>query len=72
MKTGLLKEREGWRYYGAAVTYAVLGYGLGIAGLFSPTIAINFAATLLLAHAMTIAATRVAGFAASPSASGSI
>ena len=56
MKTGLLKEREGWRYYGAAVAYAVLGYGLGIAGLFSPTIAINFAATLLLAHAMTIAA----------------
>jgi len=56
MKKGLLKEREGWRYYGAAVAYAVIGYGLGIAGLFSPLLAINFAATLLLAHAMTIAA----------------
>ena len=56
MKTDLLNEREGWRYYGAAVTYAVFGYGLGIAGLFHPAIAINFAATLLLAHAMTIAA----------------
>lgn len=55
-KTGFLKEREGWRYYGAAVAYAVFGYGLGIAGLFSPSPAMNFAATLLLAHAMTIAA----------------
>jgi omega-6 fatty acid desaturase (delta-12 desaturase) len=55
-KTSLLKEREGWRYYGTAVTYAVFGYGLGIAGLFSATLAINIVATLLLAHAMTIAA----------------
>jgi len=53
---GLLKEREGWRYYGAAVTYAIFGYGFGMVGLFSPSPSVNFAATLLLAHAMTIAA----------------
>ena len=55
-KTGLLKEPAGWLYYGVAVSYAVGGYGLGIAGLFSDVLAINAAATLLLAHAMTIAA----------------
>ena len=53
---GLLKEREGWFYYGVAVSYAVVGYGLGIAGLFSAVPLVNIAATLLLAHAMTIAA----------------
>lgn len=54
--TGLLKEREGWLYYGVAITYALIGYGLGIAGLFSPSVAINVGATLLLAHSMTISA----------------
>jgi omega-6 fatty acid desaturase (delta-12 desaturase) len=54
--SGLLKEPEGWLYYGVAVSYAVVGYGLGIAGLFSRAPAINFAATILLAHAMTISA----------------
>ena len=54
--TGLLKEPTGWLYYGVAVSYAVGGYGLGIAGLFSSAPAINVAATLLLAHAMTISA----------------
>jgi omega-6 fatty acid desaturase (delta-12 desaturase) len=54
--TGFFKEREGWRYHGTAVTYAILGYGLGVAGLFSASPALNVAAIILLAHAMTIAA----------------
>jgi len=55
-KTGLLNERAGWMYYGTAVAYAVGAYALGIAGLFDPSLLINAAATLLLAHAMTISA----------------
>lgn len=55
-KTGLLKHRDGWLYYGAAVVYAIGGYGLGIAGLFHEFWWVNAGATLLLAHAMTIAA----------------
>ena len=55
-KTGPLKEPAGWLYYGVAVSYAVGAYSLGLAGLFSSVLAINAAATLLLAHAMTIAA----------------
>jgi fatty acid desaturase len=55
-KTGLLKERSAWVYYGAAVGYALGAYGLGIAGLFSSSIVVNIGATLLLAHAMTISA----------------
>jgi len=54
--TGLLKERAGWLYYGAAVTYAIGGYVLGLTGLFNSSLLINVAATLLLAHAMTISA----------------
>jgi len=54
--TGLLNERAGWLYYGAAVIYAVGGYALGLAGLFSSALLMNVVATLLLAHAMTIAA----------------
>ena len=54
--TGLLKERDAWPYYGAAVSYAVGGYALGMAGLFSSAWTINAMATLLLAHAMTISA----------------
>ncbi len=52
----LLNEPEGLRYNGGALTYAVLGYVTGIAGLFHSHWAVNLAATLLLAHAMTIAA----------------
>ena len=52
----MLKDRAGWWYYGATVSYAVAAYGLGLAGLFHPHWAINIAATLLLAHAMVIAA----------------
>jgi len=50
------KEPEGLRYYTAAVSYAVAAYALGLAGLFHPALFVNVAATLLLAHGMTIAA----------------
>ena len=56
MITAVLKEPEGFRWYGLAVAYAVFGYGLGIAGLFSPLWWVNALATVLLAHAMIIAA----------------
>jgi fatty acid desaturase len=51
-----LKEPAGLRYNGATLAYAVLGYVAGFAGLFHPYWAVNLTATLLLAHAMTIAA----------------
>jgi omega-6 fatty acid desaturase (delta-12 desaturase) len=51
-----LKETEGLRWYGAAVAYAVFGYVAGLAGLFSTSWLVNAGSTLLLAHAMTIAA----------------
>jgi omega-6 fatty acid desaturase (delta-12 desaturase) len=51
-----LKEPEGLRYNGIAVAYAILGYVAGFAGLFHPAWSVNLLATLLLAHAMTIAA----------------
>jgi fatty acid desaturase len=54
--SGLLHEREGLRYHGGALAYAVLGYAAGVAGLFHPFWLVNLAAVLLLAHAMTIAA----------------
>jgi fatty acid desaturase len=52
----ILKEPEGLRYYGGAAGYALLGYGAGLAGLFHPNWIVSLAATILLAHAMTIAA----------------
>jgi len=51
-----LKERDGLLYYGLAVSYAGVGYVLGFAVLFSNQWAVNAAGTLLLAHAMIIAA----------------
>ena len=51
-----LNEPESLRYNGAALAYAVLGYITGFAGLFQDHWAVNLAATLLLAHAMTISA----------------
>ncbi len=51
-----LKESEGLFYYGLAVSYACAGYVLGFAALFSGSWAINAVGTLLLAHAMIIAA----------------
>ncbi len=54
--TGLFKEQEGLLYHGAAMGYAAVSYILGFAGLFHGYWLINLLATLLLAHAMTIAA----------------
>jgi fatty acid desaturase len=51
-----LHEPDGLWYSGGALLYAVLGYALGLAGLFHPYLIVNAFATLLLAHAMTIAA----------------
>jgi fatty acid desaturase len=51
-----LKQSEGLTYHGGAVLYAVLGYGLGLAGLLSESLLVKLPATLLLAHAMVIAA----------------
>jgi fatty acid desaturase len=51
-----LKEPTGLRYNGGAFLYATGGYVLGFAGLFHGSLVVNGAATLLLAHAMTIAA----------------
>ena len=51
-----LKEREGLLYYGLAVSYACVAYVLGFAALFSNLWVVNAAGTLLLAHAMIIAA----------------
>jgi fatty acid desaturase len=56
MGSTLLKRPEGLYYHGGAVLYAVLGYGLGLAGLFSPHLPLQLLSTLLLAHAMVIAA----------------
>ena len=53
---GLIKYPDGLLYYGAASGYAVLAYVLGFLGLFHADILVNAAATLMLAHAMTIAA----------------
>ena len=55
-KAGLLKEPRGLLYYGAATSYAVVGYVLGFAGLLHDHWSVNAAATLLLAHSMIIAA----------------
>jgi omega-6 fatty acid desaturase (delta-12 desaturase) len=51
-----IKDEAGWLYYGVALAYAIVGYALGLTGLFSETWWVNAAATVLLAHSMTIAA----------------
>ena len=56
MGSSILKEREGLRYNGPAVSYAVFPYILGCYGLFRPEWWVNALATLLLAHSMVIAA----------------
>ncbi len=53
---GIFKDRAGLWNYVAAVGYAVGAYALGLLGLFHWNWVINLFATLLLAHAMTIAA----------------
>lgn len=52
----LLNEPEGLRYQGGALAYAVVGYAVGLAGLFQADPLVYVASTLLLAHAMIIAA----------------
>ena len=52
----LFKEPQGVLMNGAALPYAVAGYVVGFVGLFHDSWAVNAAATLLLAHAMVIAA----------------
>lgn len=56
MGSALLKRPEGLSYHGGAVLYAVVGYMLGLVGLFASSLLVQLAATLLLAHAMVIAA----------------
>ena len=56
MSVAVLKESAGLWFNGGALLYAVVGYVLGIAGLFHASWVVNFGATLLLAHAMTISA----------------
>jgi fatty acid desaturase len=56
MSAAILKEPEGLVYYGLAIAYAISSYALGFAGLFHPAWPVNLLATLLLAHAMVIAA----------------
>ena len=52
----LIKDPLGFRFYGAAVVYALAAYGFGFAGLFSSGWIVNAGATLLLSHGMIIAA----------------
>ena len=52
----LFKEPRGLLMHGGALLYAVTGYVAGFAGLFVASWLVNAAATLLLAHAMVIAA----------------
>ena len=56
MLTAILKEPAGLVYYGGAFIYAVAGFAGGFAGLFHSAWYVNLLATLLLAHAMVIAA----------------
>ena len=56
ISSAILKEPEGLRYNGAAFVYVLAAYALGISGLFHDSWLVNLPATLLLAHAMIIAA----------------
>ncbi len=56
MLAAILREPQGQIYYGLAIAYAITGYILGFAGLFHAAWPVNIIATLLLAHAMVIAA----------------
>jgi len=51
-----LQERAGLRFYGGALLYALSGYVIGWAGLFSSNLLINLGAMLWLGHSMIIAA----------------
>ena len=52
----LFKEPEGLIYNGGAILYAIIGYTIGFFGLFNANIMINIFSSLLLGHAMIIAA----------------
>ena len=52
----VFRDPKGLLYDGAALVYALAAYGLGIAGLFHSSPWVNGAATLALAHGMTISA----------------
>ena len=52
----MLNEAEGLRYYGGALLYVLIGYLGGFAGLLNDSPLVNLFGTLMLAHAMTIAA----------------
>lgn len=52
----LFKDPAGLKYNGVALSYSVIGYAVGFAGLFHESWLVNLPATLLLAHSMTIAA----------------
>ncbi len=54
--TRFFHEPQGLLYHGAALLYGVVGYVLGLTGLFSENPWVNAGATLLLGHAMTICA----------------
>lgn len=56
MVTAIMKEPAGLHYNGLAVAYSIAAYALGFYGLFRPEWLVNILATLLLAHAMVIAA----------------
>lgn len=50
------RDSSGWIFHGAAVGYAVVGFVLGLLGILNEAVVLNILGTLLLAHAMTIAA----------------
>ena len=53
---GVFKEPQGVLYHGGAFLYAIGGYGLGLFGLFHTSWIVTVLATVLLGHAMIIAA----------------
>ena len=56
MMEKIFKEPEGIIYNGGAIFYAIIAYVIGFVGLFNSSVIINALATLLLGHAMIIAA----------------
>lgn len=53
---GLFRQTDGLLPHGAAISYAVIGYGVGVLLLLSPSGWLNAAGVLLLAHALVIGA----------------
>ena len=56
MMEKIFKEPEGIIYNGGAIFYAIIAYVIGFIGLFNSSVIINALSTLLLGHAMIIAA----------------